>query len=273
MPLKPADVGRRVVVRSLVRGETGPSGGPALTDTLGRLERWDSDVLSVRKADGTLVRIPLADVVGVARTMDVTVNDAVLAAVSGAFRALLLRRGEEPGAGAIRTLVPVSVRAKDQEGTIDNRISMMLPMLPIEVADPLDRLAEVHRRLNELKASKEADAGQALTALARHEPFAPISLGIRLAARLPHRNIVTVTTNVPGPRRRLYALGRQIVEILPYVPIAVRLRTGVSVLTYQGQMAFGVTCDYDNGPDADELAAEIAGQCTELVHAVRALAR
>ena len=63
MPLKPADVGQRVVVRSLVRGETGPSGGPALTDTLGRLERWDSDVLSVRKADGTLVRIPLADVV------------------------------------------------------------------------------------------------------------------------------------------------------------------------------------------------------------------
>jgi GNAT superfamily N-acetyltransferase len=63
MPLKPADVGQRVVVRSLVRGETGPSGGPALTDTLGRLERWDSDELSVRKADGTLVRIPLADVV------------------------------------------------------------------------------------------------------------------------------------------------------------------------------------------------------------------
>ena len=63
MPLSPADVGQRVVVRAVVPGETGASGGPALTDTLGQLERWDAETLSVRKADGTLVRIALADVV------------------------------------------------------------------------------------------------------------------------------------------------------------------------------------------------------------------
>jgi N-acetylglutamate synthase len=63
MPLKPSDIGRRVVVRTTVGEETGPSGGPALTDTLGMLESWDESTIGVRKADGTLVTIALADVV------------------------------------------------------------------------------------------------------------------------------------------------------------------------------------------------------------------
>ena len=216
-----------------------------------------------------LARASLASVVEVAKANRVTVNDVLLAAVTGAFRSLLLRRGEPPTADAVRTLVPVSVRAAGDEGIVDNRISLMLPLLPVEIDDAVDRLREVHTRLAALKASNEAEAGEAMTTLARHEPFAPISAAIRMVARLPHRNLVTVTTNVPGPRRPLYALGRRIIEMFPYVPIAVRLRTGISALTYDGQMCFGVTSDYDTGPEADRLARDIADGIAELLDRTR----
>jgi diacylglycerol O-acyltransferase len=182
---------------------------------------------------------------------------------------VLRARGEEPNPHSIRTLVPVSVRAPGDEGTFDNRISMLLAFLPVHLADPKARLRAVHEHLAELKASKEAQAGEAMTSLARHEPFAPISLGMRMAARLPHRNIVTVTTNVPGPRQPLYLLGRRLVEIVPYVPITARLRTGISILTYCDEVTFGVTGDYDTARDVTELARAIERGVAELAAAVR----
>lgn len=219
-----------------------------------------------------VARTSLSDVVTVASAFNVTINDVFLASISSAFRALLLHRGEEPTSNAVRTLVPVSVRAAGQERVIENRISLMLPLLPVDLDDPVARLAAVHDRMAALKASKEAEAGTAMTELARHEPFAPISWGIRLAARLPQRNIVTVTTNVPGPKRPLYLLGRRMVEISPYVPIAVRLRTGISVLTYCDRVAFGITTDYDSAPEVELLRAAIERGVAELVEAAQTLA-
>jgi len=217
-----------------------------------------------------VTRASLPDVAAVAKRFGVTINDVLLAAISGAYRALLLQRGEEPAPDAVRSLVPVSVRVTGQEHLIDNRISIMLPLLPVDLDDTLGRLKAVHQRLVALKASKEAEAGAAMTELARYEPFAPISLGIRLAAHIPQRNIVTVTTNVPGPKRPLYMLGRRIVEILPYVPIAVRLRTGIAVLTYCDRVTFGITADYDSAPDVELLGTVIERELAELVEAARA---
>jgi diacylglycerol O-acyltransferase len=214
-----------------------------------------------------LGRAHLPDLQRVARHFHTSLNDVVLAATTGAFRSLLIERGEEPDPHAIRTLVPVSVRPPGEHGVHDNRISLMLPFLPVDVADPVHRLKAVHDQMTRLKNSKEAEAGQAMTTLAEREPYPPISWGIRLASHLPQRSIVTVTTNVPGPREPLYLLGRRIVEILPYVPIAVRLRTGVAVLTYCDQVAFGVTSDYASAPEADLLAHGIEAGVAELVAA------
>jgi diacylglycerol O-acyltransferase / wax synthase len=219
-----------------------------------------------------VTRASLPDIAAASKAFGVTINDVVLAAISGALRMLLLERGEQPTPNAVRSLVPVSVRSRDQQHVIDNQISMMLPLLPVDLSDPVARLTAVHDRLAELKVSKEAEAGAAMTELARHEPFPPISWGIRLAARLPQRNIVTVTTNVPGPRRPLYLLGHQMLEILPYVPIAVRLRTGIAILTYCDQVVFGITADYDSAPDIGLLASAIDQGLAELVHAGNALA-
>lgn len=212
----------------------------------------------------------VADVKVVRRAFGGTFNDVILAAVTAGFRTLLLARGEEPAAHAVRTLVPVSVRAPGDEGIRDNRVSLMLAYLPVEVADPVQRLKAVRRRIDELKTGKEAEAGAAVTAIARHEPFPLVSSPVRIAAHLRQRSIVTVTTNVPGPRKPLYALGRPLVEIIPYVPIASTLRTGVSIFTYRDRVTFGITGDYDSATDVDVLACGIEDGLAELVTAAAA---
>ena len=118
-----------------------------------------------------------------------------------------------------------------------------------------------------LKASHEADVMERVDAMAGYAPYPMASLAVRLAMRLPQREIVTVTTNVPGPRQPLYAAGRRLVEIIPYVPIATTIRTGISIFTYCDEVTFGITGDYDAMPDLDVLAAGIAEGLTELVKA------
>jgi WS/DGAT/MGAT family acyltransferase len=219
-----------------------------------------------------VARASLPDVIAASKTFKVTVNDIVLAAISGGLRAVLLHRDEIPAADAVRTLVPVSVRAKGDEGVLENQISMMLPLLPVDIADPVERLDTVHTRLAELKAGKVAQAGAAVASLARQEPFAPLSWALRFAFHVPQRTIVAVTTNVPGPRQPLYVLGRQILEILPYAPIALRMRTGVAALSYCDQLTFGISSDYDSAPEVELLGRAIADGINELVQAARAMA-
>ena len=219
------------------------------------------------------VTASLADVKAVRQQLGGTVNDVALAVISGAFRRLLLARGEQPRPHVIRTLVPVSVRPSGQEGVFDNRVSLLLADLPVQVADPARRLAAVNAQLAALKASKEAQAGETMTSLARYEPFPLLSLGLRLLFRVPQRNIVTVTTNVPGPPWPLYAMGRRVLTILPYVPIATTVRVGIAVFSYCDQVIFGITADRGSTPDIDVLAAGIRDSLAELVEAAHTQGR
>ena len=212
-------------------------------------------------------RASLADIITVAKAFQVTVNDVVMTLVTGAFRTLLESRHETLDPHAIRAMVPVSVRPPQARSVLDNRVAMMLPVLPVEIADPVERLTAMHSRMDALKASKEAEAGEAMTALARYEPFALLSASYRVAARSRQRSVVTVTTNVPGPREELSLLGHRVLEILPYVPISGPMRFGVSVLTYHGQATFGVTGDYDSAPEVDAFADDIVDGLSHLLQA------
>jgi diacylglycerol O-acyltransferase len=207
----------------------------------------------------------MTDVKAVRQAFGGTFNDVVLAAVAGAFRALLLSRGELPLRHSVRTLVPVNVRTAGEEGLRGNQVSFLLADLPVDVADPLERLALVRGRLAALKASDEASAVAALTALSGHVAYPLVAAAYRAAARLPQRSLTTVTTNVPGPQEQLYALGRPLRELIPYVPIASGMRTGVSIMTYRGGIAFGVTGDEDTSADVAPFALSIARSLDELV--------
>jgi WS/DGAT/MGAT family acyltransferase len=212
-------------------------------------------------------RASLDDVKKIKRDLGGTVNDVVLAAISGGFRALLLARGEEPGPHMVRSLVPVSLRAPGEENIYENRVSAVLADLPVHVADPVERLRAVQTELQALKTAREAVVGEALVGLGRFTPFPLASWLVRRMFGLPQREIVTVTTNVPGPQQALYGMGRRLLEIVPYVPIASTVRTGVSIFTYCGNVTFGFTGDFTASPDV--LAHGTEDGITELLKAAR----
>jgi diacylglycerol O-acyltransferase len=199
-----------------------------------------------------------------------TVNDVVLASVSGGFRALLAHRGEPLGPHTVRTMVPVSLRAPGEEHICENRVSAVLADLPVHITDPVRRLAAVRAEMSALKASKEAEAGGTVTSLARHEPFPLVATGLRSMAYVPHRSVVTVATNVPGPRHQLYLLGRPVVELLPYCPIANKVRIAVAILSYNGRIGFGLTGDHASTADLGVLARGIEDSAAHLLARARA---
>ena len=170
-----------------------PANGSSLSGPIGQQRRY------------LWARASLDDVKTIRRELGGTINDVFLAAISGGYRALLLARGEQPQPHMVPSLVPVSVRAPGEESISDNRVSAMLPYLPVHIADPVQRLAAVRADLSNLKASKEVMAGDAIVSLGRYTPFPLMSRGMRLVYSLPQREIVTVTTNVAGPRQPLYA--------------------------------------------------------------------
>ncbi|HET9020344.1 MAG TPA: wax ester/triacylglycerol synthase family O-acyltransferase [Ornithinibacter sp.] len=217
----------------------------------------------------TSTAVGFDEVRAIRAALPATVNDVALAAITGGFRHLLLSRGEEPAPHAVRTLVPVSVRLPGEEAIPDNRVSLMLPYLPVDLEDPVARLATVRERVARAAASREPEAGTTFTTVAGYQPFLPVALGVRLAFHVPQRQLVTVTTNVPGPREPVYALGRRCERIIPYVPIADRVRIGVAIFSYAGQLAFGITGDHDTVPDIEVLATGIRESAAELVTAAQ----
>jgi WS/DGAT/MGAT family acyltransferase len=214
--------------------------------------------------------VSLDDIRTVRRTFGGTVNDVALSVVSGAFRELLLSRGEEPGPHTIRSLVPVSTRPPEAAGIPDNRVTLMLPYLPTDIADPVLRLLAMRERIYALRNAHEPEAGETVTSLSELGPFPPVAAMIRLAFHIPQRHVVTVTTNVPGPPMTLYALGREVEQLLPWVPIADRVRTGIAIYSYRGSLTFGITADYDTVPDVHVLAKGITSSMEQLLAAARA---
>jgi WS/DGAT/MGAT family acyltransferase len=202
-------------------------------------------------------RVALDDIATICRAFDVTVNDVALAAVTESYRSMLIRRGEKPLPESLRTLVPVSMRGADALGQTDNRVSLMLPYLPIEEENPVRRLRAVHSRLDRTKSSGQRQAGGAMFALANHIPFALTAWTMRLLTRMPQRGVVTVATNVPGPRRPLHIMGRQVLGVFPVPPIAMQLRSGVAMLSYADHLFFGILTDFEAIPEAAELARGI----------------
>ena len=198
-----------------------------------------------------------------------TVNDVVLTASAAGLRALLLARGEEC-ARPVRTMVPVSLRAAEEHKHFDNRVTAMFAELPVNVADPLERLARVKAAVDHLKQTHEMTGTEVLLGAYHLIPAALQPRWLHAAVRREQHLVATVTTNVPGPRRTLYAAGRRVVDLLPYVPIAVNVRTGVAILSYDGQIAFGVTGDGDDPDDLAVFTAAVEHELAELAERARA---
>jgi WS/DGAT/MGAT family acyltransferase len=230
-----------------------PVGGSSLVGPVGPHRTW------------TWAHVRLSDVKAVRAALGGTVNDVVLAIVSGGLRDLLEARGESVDDRTIRALVPVSVRRPGERGVYNNRVSAMFAELPVGIADPAARLEALRAQMDGLKQSKQAVAGDVLTSLSGFAPPMLLALGARLAARSPTLGLQTGVTNVPGPQQPLQTLGRRLLESYPYVPVIGKVRISIAIFSYDGGLYFGVTGDYDSSSDIDILTTGVERSIAELI--------
>ena len=198
-----------------------------------------------------------------------TVNDVVLAVVTGALRRWMMTRGEPlRERTTVRALVPVSVRARRGNGASGNNISAYFVELPVGEDDPLRRLSRVSSAMAAHKAGGQAVAATTLIRLAGFAPPTLHSLGVRLANQFSSQLYNVLVTNVPGPARPLYAMGARMLDMYPVVPLAGGQAVAIGITSYDGGMHYGLNADRDALPDVDVLAEAITDALAELVAAI-----
>ena len=207
-----------------------------------------------------------------------TVNDVVLASVAGALGRYLRMHGETTDETSLRAMVPVSIRADVERGALGNRVAAMWAPLPVGIIDPVERLETISRDMAGIKSSGQAVGAQVLTELTGFAPPTIMAQAARLQAHQRMFNLVV--TNVPGPQFPLYMLGRRLHAMYPMVPLAENQALGIAIMSYNGQLNFGLNADFDALPDLEALADELRASIEELVAAageesptVRATAR
>src|SRR5215208_1662525 len=180
-----------------------------------------------------------------------TVNDVVLTLVTGALRSHFLTHGYDTEQD-LKAMVPVSVRADSERGALGNKVSTIYAPLPIGVEDPIARFRAVHEAMRGLKESGQAVGAEVITSLADFAPPTILSQAARLQAVQRFFNLTV--TNVPGPQFPLFLLGRRLCRVYPQVPLAENCALGIAIMSYDGQIDFGLIADYDALPDLDALA-------------------
>jgi WS/DGAT/MGAT family acyltransferase len=206
---------------------------------------------------------PLDDFKTVKNAFGCTVNDVVLAVVAGALRTFLISRGARTAGVELRALVPVSVRADNEHHEAGNRIVVMRGPLPVYISDPVQRLRFVKEAMDGLKESKQALGAEVI---AGAQNFAPPTI-LAQASRINFstRLFNLIVTNVPGPQFPLYVLGRRMLEAYPVAFLPEHHALAVAIMSYSGQMNFGLLGDFDALHDIDSIGASIAAELAELV--------
>ncbi len=193
--------------------------------------------------------LPLKDVKAIKNVTGATVNDVLVSALTGGVRRYMLARGESVEGVDFRAGVPINMRTPEEMGTLGNRFGLLFLGLPVGIADPLERLAVVHERMEELKNSEEGAVGlMILSALGLVPPAAQGEVVEMFAAKL-----TAVLTNVPGPPMPLYMAGSKISELMFWVPQSGRVALGLSILTYANQVFIGIATDAGLVPDPDQI--------------------
>jgi WS/DGAT/MGAT family acyltransferase len=213
------------------------------------------------------VRQQLEDYKEIKNVLGGTVNDVVLAVVSGALAGWLRSRGVRTEGLEMRALVPVSVRTEDDRGTLGNKLTAMRGPLPMYIADPVARLRFVRDAMDGLKESKQA-VGAAT--LARVNNLAPPTI-LAQASRLNFstRLFNLLVTNIPGPQVPLYVLGRRLRDLLPIAFLPKNHALAVAIMSYQGGIDYGLLGDYDALPDIATIADGLEVGLQELLAAAR----
>jgi len=191
-----------------------------------------------------------------------TVNDVVLAVVTGALREWLHVRRVRTEGLELRALVPVSIRGEDERGNLGNRIALMRGPLPVYIEDPVRRLRVISDAMAGLKRSKQALGAEVIS---RFNDFAPPTL-LAQASRINFstRLFNLIVTNVPGPQMPLYVLGKELEDVFPVAFLPQNHSLAVAIMSYNGKVGFGLLADYDSMTDIDVVSDGLSEALAEL---------
>lgn len=195
------------------------------------------------------LRHPMSDFKAITAVFGGTMNDVMLSAAGHGFGELLRSRGLQSPGLRIRASVPMSIRTEDERGRLGNRVVTMRAALPTDMVDPVRRLDAVKEEMSARKLSEQANAVEALEQVGDAAP--PVLLRLAAPAAFSSRVFNVLTTNVPGPEAPLYLKGRRMVQGLPVPFLAASHALGVSLASYDTQVAIGVIADPDVVPDLD----------------------
>lgn len=218
--------------------------------------------LGIRKEVAWTNSVPLDEVRALSKALHCTVNDVLIAAVTGAMRRYMLERGQviRPGT-EIRATVPVNLRPLEHARELGNHFGVVFLSLPIGESHPLKRVYEVNARMNELKASKQATVALGLLAALG---MGPASLQ-KPSLEMLSNKASTVLTNVPGPREPLYLAGGKIRSMMFWVPQNGTIGIGVSILSYDGKVFFGLMADRKLVPDPHAIIEQFGPELERLL--------
>src|SRR4051812_44723601 len=243
-------------VGRVANGLTGrrPARGNALSGELSQQRRF------------VAVETRLADYRTIRDAHDGTINDVILATLTGALRAWLMTRAESMGGlKQIQAMVPVSVIDKELEATsLGSQIAPHFVTLPIAENSPVVRLHQVSYSFQAHKETGRAVAANRLAGIAGFAPTTFHAVGARVAAEA-NRDFQICITNVPGPQSPLYAAGAQMVRTFPILPLLPRQALAIGVTSYDGRVFYGITADRDLVPDSDVLGQCVTEALTELL--------
>jgi len=209
----------------------------------------------------------LADFKHIKNSLGGTVNDVTLAVVASALRRWLIEREVAVDGLELKALVPVSIRTENEHGELGNKLTAMRGPLPVGIADPVERLRAVSAAMDALKVSKQPLGAEAIWGLNDwFRDFAPpLLLSPTAAINFSTRLFNLLVTNFPGPQVPFYVLGRELTSVYPIGFLAKKHALAIAILSYNGQVGFGLLADPAVVPDADRIAAHLSAAVEELL--------
>ena len=212
--------------------------------------------LSVRKNAAWADSIELSDVKAIAYATGTTVNDVLISNLAGALREYMLKVGENPDEIIINATVPVNLRPLEHAKNLGNHFGLVFLKLPIFESNPLKRLEFIHEEMKELKKSKQAIVSFGLLSAIGMAPAKVQNLLLDQFSK----KATTVLTNVPGPQVPLYITGAEVKKIMFWVPQNGTIGMGISILSYNGKVEFGLIVDKNLISDPQNVIKEFPNQ-------------
>ncbi|MEW6707489.1 MAG: wax ester/triacylglycerol synthase family O-acyltransferase [Pseudomonadota bacterium] len=205
--------------------------------------------------------LPLEEVKTIGKALGCSINDVLLASVAGAIGDYLRDSGEDPVGKEIRAMVPVNLRPLDKAHELGNRFGLVPLVLPIGIANPIERVYAVQRRMNELKGSYQPLLAFGVLAVAGLL-IKPVQAAL---LNMFAKKATAVMTNVPGPKEPLKFCGCTVKQVMFWVPQSGDIGVGVSILSYGGGVQFGLITDKRLCPDPEAIVARFAPEFEKLL--------